>query len=63
MFHYNKLKDDIINWEGVNFPAGNRDIDRLEVNNDGAVSVNVFETDDINEDKIIKTRATNVLNC
>ena len=45
------------------FPAGNRDIDRLEVNNDGAVSINVFETDAINENKIIKTRATNVLNC
>ena len=39
MFHYNKLKDDIINWEGVNLPAGNRDIDRLEVNNDGLISV------------------------
>ena len=44
MFHYNKLKDDIINWEGVNFPAGNRDIDRLEVNNGGLISANVFET-------------------
>ena len=28
MFHYNKLKDYILNWDGVNFPAGNRDIDR-----------------------------------
>ena len=38
-FHYNNLKDDIINWEGVHFPAGNRDIDRLEVNNDSLISV------------------------
>ena len=63
MFHYNKLKDDIISWEGVHLPAGNRDIDRLEVNNDCLISVKVFEAHDIfNEDKIIKTRATNGLN-
>ena len=29
MFHYNKLKDNILNWDGVNFPTGNRDIDRF----------------------------------
>ena len=45
MFHYNKLKDDILNWDGVNFPTGNRDIDRFEENNK-LVSINVFETDD-----------------
>ena len=42
MFHYNKLKDDILNWDGVNFPTGNRDIDRFEENNK-LVSINVFE--------------------
>ena len=47
MFHYNTLKDDIINWEGVNFPAGNRDIDRLEVNNGGLILGNVFDTTNI----------------
>ena len=26
MCHYNKLKDDILNWDGVHFPTGNRDI-------------------------------------
>ena len=33
MFHYNKRKDDILNWDGVSFPTGNRDIDRFEENN------------------------------
>ena len=32
MFHYNKLNDNILNWEGVKIPTGNRDIDRLEEN-------------------------------
>ena len=27
MLHYNKLKGDILNWDGVNFPTGNRDIE------------------------------------
>ena len=53
MFHYNKLKDDILNWDGVNFPSGNRDIDRFEENNK-LVSINVFEPDDcLNDNKII----------
>ena len=53
MVHYNKLMDDIINWECVNFPAGDRDLDRLEVNNDGLISVDVFETDNMfNEEKL-----------
>ena len=30
MFHYKNINDDIINWEGVKFPTGNRDIDRFE---------------------------------
>ena len=50
MFHYNKLKDDILNWDGVNFPTGNRDIDRFEENNK-LVSINVFEPDDCLNDK------------
>ena len=50
MFHYNKLKDDILNWDGVNFPTGNRDIDRFKENNK-LVSINVFELDDCLNDK------------
>ena len=58
MFHYNKLKDDILNWDGVNFPTGNRDIDRFEENNK-LVSINVFEPDDcLNDNKIILHRGT-----
>ena len=58
MFHYNKLKDDILNWDGVHFPAGNRDIDRFEENNK-IVSINVFEADDcLNDNKIILHRGT-----
>ena len=58
MFHYNKLKDDILNWVGVNFPTGNRDIDRFEENNK-LVSINVFEPDDcLNDNKIILHRGT-----
>ena len=58
MFHYNKLKDDILNWDGVHFPTGNRDIDRFEENNK-SVSINVFESDDcLNDNKIILHRGT-----
>ena len=58
MFHYNKLKDDILNWKGVNFPTGNRDIDRFEENNK-VVSINVFEPDDcLNDNEIILHRGT-----
>ena len=58
MFHYNKLKDDILNWDGVHFPTGNRDIDRFEENNK-SVSINVFEPDDcLNDNTIILHRGT-----
>ena len=58
MFHYNKLKDDMLNWDGVNFPTGNRDIDRFEENNK-SVSINVFEPDDcLNDNRIILHRGT-----
>ena len=30
MFHYNKLNDDILNWEGAKFPSGSKDIERSE---------------------------------
>ena len=58
MFHYNKLNDDILNWGGVNFPTGNRDIDIFEENNK-LVSINVFEPGDcLNDNKIILHRGT-----
>ena len=58
MFHYNKLNDDILNWDGVKFPTCNRDIDRFEENNN-LISINVFETDDcLTDNKIIIHRGT-----
>ena len=58
MFHYNRLNDDILNWDGVNFPTGNRDIDRFEENHK-LVSINIFEADDCLDDhKIIIHRGT-----
>ena len=58
MFHYNKLNDDILNWDGVKFPTCNRDIDRFEENNN-LISINVFETDDcLNDNNIIIHRGT-----
>lgn len=57
------MNDDNINWEGVNFPAGNRDIDRLETNNNALISINLYEPDDLlNEKKIIKTKSTKIRN-
>ena len=29
-FHYNKLNDDILNWEGVKVPTFNPDIESLK---------------------------------
>ena len=61
MFHYKNINDDIINWEGVKFPFGNRDIDRFEENNKGLISINVFEVDDVlNNEKVIKHRTTKI---
>ena len=48
MWHYNKLKDDILNWDGVKFPTGNRDIDRFEEKQTMVlVSINLYEIDDL----------------
>ena len=61
MFHYKNINDDIINWEGVKFPTGNRDIDRFEENNKGLISITVFEVDDVlNDEKVIKHRTTKI---
>lgn len=61
LYHYNKLNDDLLNWEGVQFPTGNGDIDRFEENNHSLVSINVYEVDDIlNDGKVISVRTTKV---
>ena len=41
MYHYKKVVDDL-NWNGVNFPTSNIDIDTFEENNKEKVSVNVY---------------------
>ena len=45
IYRYKNLKDDL-NWDNVNFPASNLDIDILEQNNEGKISVNVYYIDD-----------------
>ena len=61
MFHYNKLNDDIFNWDGVKFPTGNWDIGRFKENNKLG-SVHVLETDDcLNDHKLTsRSRASRV---
>jgi len=39
--HYKNI-DDNVNWEGVKFASSNIDIDRLEGNNEGLISVKVY---------------------
>lgn len=39
--HYKKVQDNL-NWVNVNFPASNIDIDTLEENNEGLLSINVY---------------------
>ena len=45
IYRYKSLKDDL-NWDNVNFPASNLDIDILEQNNEGKISINVYYIDD-----------------
>ena len=47
-----------LNFEGVNFPANNNDIDRFEENNKD-VSINVFEIDDETNDVVISRKLNN----
>jgi len=63
MSRYNKLKENIINWNHMKYPAGNRDIDRFEESNNGVISVNVYEVcDKLNSDSIILHRRTKTIN-
>ena len=60
MYHYKKVED-TLNWDNVNFPASNVDIDTLEQNNEGLISINVYALDE-EEDKqsVILYRKTEV---
>ena len=39
MNHYVKLKYNIVNWEHMKYPGGSRQIDILEENNNGILSI------------------------
>ena len=39
--HYKSLNDEL-NWDNVNFPSSDVDIDTLEENNGGKVAINVY---------------------
>ena len=60
LYHYTKLLDNesLIQWDGVNFPASNEDIEHFEEINNNTVSVNVYTVDNENNkiraDKITK---------
>ena len=63
MYHYAKLKDNIINWQHMKYPGGSREIDSLEENNPGILSINVFEEMEFNGEKgIVIYRRTRVRN-
>ena len=60
MRHYKKLitTESLIQWDGVNFPASNDDIDTFESINQNSISVNVYVEDEnqtIRADRITKT--------
>ena len=62
MRHYNKLNDTQINWEGMKYPCGNRDIDRFEENNEGLFSINVHHEFDYDGKPLIAIhRRTNTI--
>jgi len=60
MSHYKKI-DDKLNWDNVNFPSSNIDIDRPEENNDKELSVNVYSISQETETKLLN-RKSNVIN-
>ena len=64
MYHYNKLKenDNLIKWDGVEFPASNEDIDTFEEINDRAISVNVYAIDPNGTNSIVVNRVTKIKN-
>ena len=61
MRHYNKLKDNSINLECMDYPCSRKDIDRFEELNSGLVSINVYKQ--FNEEEQVKpARTTQVKN-
>ena len=60
MYHYKKIED-TLNWTDVKFPSCNVDIDTLEENNKGIISVNVYALDEEGgKESVILYRKTEV---
>ena len=60
MSHYKNI-DDNLNWEGVKFASSNIDNDRLEGNNEGLISVNVYYiSQELDDNTILLYRKNNV---
>ena len=58
--HYKKIED-TLDWNGVKFPSSNLDIERLEENNDGIISVNVYHiSNELNDNTILLYRKTKI---
>ena len=56
-----KNLDDNLNWDNVKFPSTMRDIDRLEENNEGVISVNVYSiSSELQSETILLHRKTKV---
>ena len=64
MYHYNKLKenDNLINWDGVEFPASEEDIDTFEKVNSNTISVNVYGIDPNGTNSIVVHKVTKIKN-
>ena len=45
IYRYKKIED-TLNWNNVNFPSSNIDIDTFEENNEGKISINVYSIDE-----------------
>ena len=62
MYHYKKVED-TLDWTDVRFPSCNVDIDTLEENNKGILSVNVYALDEEDgKESVIIYRKTEVPN-
>ena len=62
LFHYNKVKqeDNLINWDGVMFPASNEHINTFEQINKDCISVNVYKINPNGTNTIIVDRVTKI---
>ena len=61
--YLSKKNNNTLNWDNLNFPSSNIDIDTFQENNEGLVSVNVYVLDDEGRKSILlyrKYRKVNV---